>query len=121
MEVVFSRSGETEGVTFKLGDYYDDPTILRYLERLEGASFARIGAKAIVVLDSVKASVIQALHKVFSVDDGEGRIRRYGDNEMNDFDIAKPFEDLRDLREQNNFIMVVKDPSRMSSNYKRKI
>ncbi|KAF3617882.1 hypothetical protein FXO37_34451 [Capsicum annuum] len=61
MEVIFPRSGETEDVIFKLGDYYDDPTILRYLERLEGADIARIRAEAIAMLDSVKASAIQAL------------------------------------------------------------
>ncbi|XP_049390248.1 protein ACCUMULATION AND REPLICATION OF CHLOROPLASTS 6, chloroplastic isoform X1 [Solanum stenotomum] len=126
MEVVFPRFRETEDVTFKLGDYYDDPTVLRYLERLEGggasplaaaAAIARIGAEATAVLDSVKASAIQALQKVFPAGDGEGSVRRYGDNEMNEFDIAKPFEDLGELRDQNNFITTVGDPERKSSNY----
>ncbi|PHU09451.1 hypothetical protein BC332_21311 [Capsicum chinense] len=71
-EVVFLRSGETEDITFKLGDYYDDPTILRYLERLEGAAITRIGVEDIAVLNSIKASVIQALQKGFSTSDEEG-------------------------------------------------
>lgn len=74
MEVVFPRFRETQDVRFKLGDYYDDPTVLRYLEKLEGvgrsplaaaAAIARIGAEATAVLDSVKVSAIQALQKVF--------------------------------------------------------
>lgn len=126
MEVVFPRFRDTADVTFKLGDYYDDPTVLRYLERLEGggasplaaaAAIARIGAEATAVLDSVKASAIQALQKVFPAGDGEGSVRRYSDNDMNEFDIAKPFEDLGELRDQNNFITVVEDPERKSSNY----
>ncbi|KAF3631012.1 Protein ACCUMULATION AND REPLICATION OF CHLOROPLASTS 6, chloroplastic [Capsicum annuum] len=126
MEVVFPRFRETEDVTFKLGDYYDDPTVLRYLERLEGggasplaaaAAIARIGAEATAVLDSVKASAIQALQKVFPAGDGEGSVRRYGDNETNEFDIAKPFDDLGELRKQNNFITTVEDPSRVGSDY----
>lgn len=126
MEVVFPRFRETEDITFKLGNYYDDPTVLRYLERLEGggasplaaaAAIARIGAEATAVLDSVKASAIQALQKVFPAGDGEGSVRRYGDNEMNGFDMAKPFEDPGELRDQHNFIMSVEDPDRISSDY----
>lgn len=74
-EVVFPRFRDTSGIQFKLGDYYDDPTVLRYLERLEGngssplaaaAAIVRIGAtEATAVLDHVKASAIQALEKVF--------------------------------------------------------
>lgn len=36
MEVVFPRFRDTKDTEFKLGDYYDDPTVLRYLERQEG-------------------------------------------------------------------------------------
>lgn len=74
-EVVFPRFRDTSDIQFKLGDYYDDPTVLRYLERLEGngssplaaaAAIVRIGAtEATAVLDHVKASAIQALQKVF--------------------------------------------------------
>lgn len=126
MEVVFPRYIETEYVTFKLWDFYNNPTILIYLERLEGGSasplavdvtIARIGFEATVVLDTAKSSSIQALQKVFPTDDGEGSVRRYGDNKINEFDIAKPFKDLREIREQNNFITIVKDLSRISLNY----
>ncbi|KAE8659869.1 Protein ACCUMULATION AND REPLICATION OF CHLOROPLASTS 6 [Hibiscus syriacus] len=60
MEVVFPRFRDTKYKQFKLGDYYDDPTVLRYLERLEGAggsplaaaaAIVRIGAEATAVLD----------------------------------------------------------------------
>lgn len=76
MEVVFPRFRDTKDLQFKLGDYYDDPTVLKYLERLEGAggsplaaaaAIVRIGAEATQVLDNVKISVIQALQKVFPV------------------------------------------------------
>ncbi|KAK8585158.1 hypothetical protein V6N13_139093 [Hibiscus sabdariffa] len=72
MEVVFPRFRDTKDMQFKLGDYYDDPTVLIYLERLEGtggsplaaaAAIVRIGTEATAVLDHVKASVIQALQK----------------------------------------------------------
>lgn len=74
MEVVFPRFRDTNGVWFRLGDYYDDPTVLRYLERLDGgngsplaaaAAIVRIGAEATAVLDHVKSSAILALKKVF--------------------------------------------------------
>nr|GMD84778.1 protein ACCUMULATION AND REPLICATION OF CHLOROPLASTS 6, chloroplastic [Ipomoea batatas] len=89
MEVVFPRFRETQSITFKLGDYYDDPMVLRYLERLEGvggsplaaaAAIARIGAEATAVLDSVKASAIQALQKVIPLGDGEASVRRQGNS-----------------------------------------
>lgn len=74
MEVVFPRFRDSKDIQFKLGDYYDDPLVLRYLERLDGgngaplaaaAAIVRIGAEATAVLDHVKASAIQALQKVF--------------------------------------------------------
>lgn len=74
LEVVFPRFRETQDITFRLGDYYDDPTVLRYLEMLEGvgssplaaaAAIAKIGAEATAVLDGVKSSALQALQKVF--------------------------------------------------------
>lgn len=73
-EVVFPRFRDTRDIQFKLGDYYDDPTVLRYLERLESAkgsplaaaaAIVRIGAEATAVIGHVKASAIQALQKVF--------------------------------------------------------
>lgn len=74
MEVVFPRFRDTRDVQFKLRDYYDDPTVLRYLERQEGgsnstlaaaAAIVRIGADATAVIDHVKVHAIQALQKVF--------------------------------------------------------
>ncbi|KAL9358616.1 hypothetical protein Peur_046739 [Populus x canadensis] len=76
MGVLFPRFRDTKDIEFKLGDYYDDPTVLRYLERQEGggrsplaaaAAIVRIGAEATAVIDHVKASAIQALQKVFQL------------------------------------------------------
>ncbi|KAI8530478.1 hypothetical protein RHMOL_Rhmol11G0062000 [Rhododendron molle] len=70
MEVVFPRFRDTNNITFKLGDYYDDPTVLRYLESLDGVggsplaaavAIVKIGAEVTVVLGSVKVSAIKAL------------------------------------------------------------
>ncbi|EOY14922.1 PREDICTED: protein ACCUMULATION AND REPLICATION OF CHLOROPLASTS 6, chloroplastic [Theobroma cacao] len=91
MEVVFPRFRDTKDIQFKLGDYYDDPTVLRYLERLEGvggsplaaaAAIVRIGAEATAVLDHVKASAIQALQKVFPLRSAEESVRHQLDGEM---------------------------------------
>ncbi|XP_020534837.1 protein ACCUMULATION AND REPLICATION OF CHLOROPLASTS 6, chloroplastic isoform X2 [Jatropha curcas] len=71
MEEVFPRFRDTKYIQIKLGDYYDDPAVLRYLERgghsplAAAAAIARIGAEATAVIDHVKASAIQALRKVF--------------------------------------------------------
>ncbi|XP_022962439.1 protein ACCUMULATION AND REPLICATION OF CHLOROPLASTS 6, chloroplastic-like [Cucurbita moschata] len=87
-EVVFSRFRDTKDIYFKLGDYYDDPTVLRYLEKLEGvngsplaaaAAIVKIGAEATAVLDHVKSSAIQALRKVFPL--GQNSFRREADAE----------------------------------------
>ncbi|XP_028099492.1 LOW QUALITY PROTEIN: protein ACCUMULATION AND REPLICATION OF CHLOROPLASTS 6, chloroplastic [Camellia sinensis] len=92
MEVVFFRFRDTKDITFKLGDYYDDPTVLRYLERLEGvsgsplaaaAAIVKIGAEATAVLDSVKFSAIQALQKVFPLGQGNGNVKCQEDEEVN--------------------------------------
>ncbi|XP_051123481.1 protein ACCUMULATION AND REPLICATION OF CHLOROPLASTS 6, chloroplastic [Andrographis paniculata] len=89
MEVVFPRFRETQDINFKLGDYYDDPTVLRYLERLEGvgrsplavaAAIARIGAEATAALDNVKVSTLQALQKVFPLGNAEKTVRRFEEN-----------------------------------------
>lgn len=104
MEVVFTRFRETKGVQFRLGDYYDDPNVLRYLERLEGgsgsslaaaAAIVRIGAEATAVIDNVKTSVIKALQKVFPASSGEERITRQEDVAINGFgneDIMAEFD-----------------------------
>lgn len=71
---VFPRSRDTRGMQFRLGDYYDDPTVLSYLERMEGggashlaaaAAIAKLGAQATAALGSVKSSALQAFSKVF--------------------------------------------------------
>nr|CAD1821415.1 unnamed protein product [Ananas comosus var. bracteatus] len=63
-----------------LGDYYDDPTVLRHLERMEGggssplaaaAAIAKIGAEATAALGTVKSSALQAFRKVFPPVDKE--------------------------------------------------
>lgn len=104
MEVVFPRFRDTKCVQFKLGDYYDDPTVLRYLERLEGvggsplaaaAAIARIGAEATAVLDNVKASAIQALQKVFPVDHGNENLRREDSGINNSVPVVESEEPLQ--------------------------
>ncbi|KAK9165263.1 hypothetical protein Scep_000454 [Stephania cephalantha] len=98
MEVVFPRFRDMQDIQCRLGDYYDDPTVLRYLERLEGvggsplaaaAAIVRIGAEATAVLDSVKASAIQALQKVFPLGGKDGNMRRVEDV---NFDSTHPVE-----------------------------
>ncbi|KAL1815747.1 hypothetical protein ACET3Z_018321 [Daucus carota] len=97
MEVVFPRFRETNDIVFKLGDYYDDPSVLRYLERLErvgasplaaAAAIARIGAEATAVFDNVKISAIQALKKVFPLGPEEATVRRQGYDEASRSEIA---------------------------------
>jgi len=136
MEVVFPRFRETRGVQFKLGDYYDDPTVLRYLERLEGgnssplaaaAAIVRITAEATAVIDNVTASVAQALKKVFPPSDIEEGITRQEDVGVNgyenqdykaEFDHDTPnFVDLsgknlsEDIHEQELITEKIKDTS----------
>ena len=92
MEVVFLRFRDTKDTMFKLGDYYDDPTVLRYLERLDGvggsplaaaAAIVKIGAEATAVLDSVKVSAIHALRKVFPPRQVDGNVKHREDGEIN--------------------------------------
>lgn len=84
MNVVFPRFRETSNIMFKLGDYYDDPAVLRYLESLErvgrsplaaAAAIVRLGAEATAVLDSVKDGALQALQKVFPLGHGDTTVR----------------------------------------------
>lgn len=91
MEVVFSRFRDTNDITFKLGDYYDDPTVLRYLESLDGvggsplaaaAAIVKIGAEATAVLDSVKVSAIKALQKVFPLGKVGERVKHGEDGQI---------------------------------------
>ncbi|KAI3736935.1 hypothetical protein L2E82_26924 [Cichorium intybus] len=103
MEVVFPRFRETTEVEFKLVDYYDDPVVLRYLERLAGvggpplaaaAAIARIGAGATAVLDSVKIGAIQALQKVFPIGEKES-VRRREDGDSDDSFVVETELDRR--------------------------
>ncbi|XP_042391500.1 protein ACCUMULATION AND REPLICATION OF CHLOROPLASTS 6, chloroplastic-like [Zingiber officinale] len=84
-EVVFPRSRDTQDVKFRLGDYYDDPMVLKYLERIDGgngsplaaaAAIVKIGAEeATAAFGSVKLSVLQALRKVFPLTHNEESLR----------------------------------------------
>ncbi|KAK8642382.1 hypothetical protein V6N13_011726 [Hibiscus sabdariffa] len=122
MEVVFPRFRDTKDIQFKLGDYYDDPTVLRYLERLEGAggsplaaaaAIVRIGAEATAVLDHVKASAIQALQKVFPLHRSEESVRHQLDGEMNNFFPVENEETLGKL-DQKDSAMLAQVPGRSS-------
>ncbi|PKA50243.1 Protein accumulation and replication of chloroplast 6, chloroplastic [Apostasia shenzhenica] len=82
IEVVFPRFRDTQHTQFKLGDYYDDLNVLRYLERMEGggasplaaaAAIAKIGAEASAALGNVQSSALNALRKVFPLAKREGR------------------------------------------------
>ncbi|KAK9073299.1 hypothetical protein SSX86_007623 [Deinandra increscens subsp. villosa] len=112
MEVVFPRFRETTDVSFKLGDYYDDPVVLRYLERLEGgggsplaaaAAIARIGAEATAVLDSVKVEALQALQKVFPLGQkSQTTVRRYDDKrEFDDSSVVETDDSSITVSEEN--------------------
>ncbi|KAL0928169.1 hypothetical protein M5K25_000038 [Dendrobium thyrsiflorum] len=82
IEVVFPRFRDTQGIQFRLKDYYDDPLVLKYLEKMEGggasplaaaASIVKIGAEATAALGNVKSSALHALQKVFPLTKREGR------------------------------------------------
>eukprot|EP00252_Welwitschia_mirabilis_P011426 TRINITY_DN25681_c0_g1_i1.p1 TRINITY_DN25681_c0_g1~~TRINITY_DN25681_c0_g1_i1.p1 ORF type:complete len:807 (-),score=168.71 TRINITY_DN25681_c0_g1_i1:164-2584(-) len=73
-EIVFPRFKDTHDIGFKLRDYYDDPDVLKFLEKLDkgrgsplaaAAAIAKIGAGAGAAIDTVKSNAIQALKKVF--------------------------------------------------------
>lgn len=103
MEVVFPRFRDTKDIRFKLGDYYDDPTVLRYLERLEGvghsplaaaAAIVKIGAEATAVIGQVKASAIEALNKVFPVHSEDEVVKHQESGEKNNFSLAESEDPL---------------------------
>lgn len=65
-EMVFPRFRDTESLRVKLNEYYDDPSVLSYLEGLEkgngshmaaAAAMVRIGAGAGAALNNVKATL----------------------------------------------------------------
>ncbi|KAK4860594.1 hypothetical protein QYF36_026855 [Acer negundo] len=113
-EVVFPRFRDTKDMQFKLGDYYDDPTVLRYLEGLErkgsspiaaAAAIVRIGAaEATAVLDHVKASAIQALQKVFPLGQKEKSVRHQEDDETNNSFFVVESEDPVENYDQDDSI-----------------
>ncbi|KAI9200873.1 hypothetical protein LWI28_014364 [Acer negundo] len=113
-EVVFPRFRDTKDMQFKLGDYYDDPTVLRYLEGLErkgsspiaaAAAIVRIGAaEATAVLDHVKASAIQALQKVFPLGQKEKSVGHHEDDETNNSFFVVESEDPVENYDQDDSI-----------------
>jgi hypothetical protein len=106
---VFPRSRDTRGMQFRLGDYYDDPKVLSYLEMMEGggashlaaaAAIAKLGAQATAALGTVKSSALQAFNKIFPLieqldlsamenpDSGlEGSLEKFGQKNVMGFDI----------------------------------
>ncbi|KAJ1398020.1 hypothetical protein SESBI_31358 [Sesbania bispinosa] len=114
MEVVFPRFRDTKDITFRLGDYYDDPTVLRYLERLEGvghsplaaaAAIAKIGAEATAVIGHVQASAINALKKVFPVGSGD-QIVKNQENGEKDYSALSESENPLILADQDTSVNV---------------
>lgn len=93
-EVVFPRFRDTKDLQFRLGDYYDDPSVLRYLERLEGVGYSplaaasaivKIGAEATAVIDHVKTSAIQALKQVFPLGSEDESVIHKEDSETSKY------------------------------------
>ncbi|CAD6248285.1 unnamed protein product [Miscanthus lutarioriparius] len=99
LSAVFPRSRDTRGMQFRLGDYYDDPKVLSYLERMEGggashlaaaAAIAKLGAQATAALGTVKLSALQAFSKVFPLIE---QLDRSGKDTPSD-DLEKSLEKL---------------------------
>ncbi|CAN1127174.1 Protein ACCUMULATION AND REPLICATION OF CHLOROPLASTS 6, chloroplastic [Linum perenne] len=74
IDVVFPRFRDTKDVEFRLGDYYDDPTVLSYLESREGAGRSPLAAAAAIVRIGA-----EALQKVFPLVQEE-KIHGYQEN-----------------------------------------
>lgn len=82
MEVVFPRFRDTQNLHVRLGDYYDDATVLKYLERLEtggrsplaaAAAIVKIGTEATAALGNMKSGALRALQKVFPASKTNGQ------------------------------------------------
>lgn len=110
VEVVFPRFRDTEDLRFKLGDYYDDPTVLRYLEKLEGAgnsplaaaaAIVKIGAEASAVIGHVKDSAINTLRKVFPVVSEDELVKDQVIGKM-DYFVPDKTEETQITRDQDN-------------------
>ncbi|KAF5197471.1 Accumulation and replication of chloroplast protein 6 protein [Thalictrum thalictroides] len=115
VEVVFPRFRDTQDIEFKLGDYYDDPVVLKYLERQEGvggsplaaaAAIVRIGAEATAVLDNVKASAILALRKVFPLGNREEISRsEEDDHKTTSVPTVETDEFLKNIERDNSSVL----------------
>eukprot|EP00250_Pteridium_aquilinum_P019108 c24299_g1_i1 orf=67-2571(+) len=83
-EVIFPSFREIDEVGVNLRDYFDDPSVLSYLEKMEkggsplaaAAAIAQLGAGAGAALFSVKASAMETLQKVFPIGKGKGGTKR---------------------------------------------
>ncbi|KAK4276528.1 hypothetical protein QN277_014667 [Acacia crassicarpa] len=111
MEVVFPRFRDTKDIKFKLGDYYDDPTVLRYLEKLESAghsplaaaaAIVKIGAEASAVIGHVKTSAINTLRKVFPVVSEDQISKPPSDSKM-DYFVPDKIEDPLIITDQDKY------------------
>ncbi|KAJ0026305.1 hypothetical protein Pint_09068 [Pistacia integerrima] len=112
-EVVFPRFRDTKDMLFKLRDYYDDPTVLRYLE-MQGngdsplaaaAAIVKIGAaEASAVLDNVKASAIQALQKVFPLGHRDNSMKYQDGERTNYFPLVETDEPMEKFDHDDLFM-----------------
>lgn len=115
-EVVFPRFRDTKDIQFRLGDYYDDPSVLRYLERLEvvgysplaaASAIVKIGAEATAVIDHVKASAVQALRKVFPLVSQDESVSRKEDSETTKYVTSSGNESPVEMSEQDNSVNIL--------------
>ena len=69
MEMVFPRFRDTESLSVRLNDYYDDPSVLSYLEGLEKGSGSHMAAAAAIVRigAGAGAALKATLKKVFPI------------------------------------------------------
>lgn len=112
-EVVFPRFRDTKDMLFKLHDYYDDPTVLRYLE-MQGngdsplaaaAAIVKIGAaEASAVLDHVKASAIQALQRVFPLGQRDDSMKNQDGERHNYFSLVETDEPMEKFDHHDIFM-----------------
>lgn len=116
-EVVFPRFRDTKDIQFRLGDYYDDPSVLRYLEGLEGVGYSplaaasaivKIGAEANAVIDHVKASAVQALRKVFPLVPQDENDSHKVDSEVTKYVASIGNENNMEMTDQDNSVNVLK-------------
>lgn len=113
-EVVFPRFRDTRDIQFRLGDYYDDPSVLRYLERLEvvgysplaaASAIVKIGAEATAVIDHVKASAVQALKKVFPLVSQDESLSHKNDRETTKYVTSRGDENPLEMSDNSDNIL----------------